>query len=138
MKLYGNQGDVKAFAGSLYGMNPKTIVTYPTKSEEDIEFGIGLTVGSDGKVGKGNAKFAGVSVFHQCEGGKYFAGDAVAVLKSGHIWVKITDTGNENLAPGATAYVTNEGLFTANSSSSLEVGVFESVAEDGLALVYLK
>lgn len=45
MNLYGNLADEKAIDGMLYGMNPKTIVTYP--AGEEINFGKGVFFNKD-------------------------------------------------------------------------------------------
>lgn len=139
MELYGNQEEQVAFAGMLYGMNPKTVVTYPAK--QDIKFGKGVIVNPDGTVKEfdGTSEFGGISVFHQCEGGKYKAKDAVAVMKNGFIWVEAEDGENEKaIKPGKVAYIGNGGEFTSDSSGRKEVGTFESFCKDGLALVHLK
>lgn len=137
MKLYGNQeDDVKAFAGSLYGMNPKTIVTYPAGA--DVDFGKALFI-DDGVVSNSGDKenYVGVAVFHQCEGGKYFKKDAVASMKDGFIWV-VLDSSIEPEISDKAYVIPGSGKFTNVAGENLEVGTFESVADNGLALVCLK
>lgn len=143
MKLYGMLGAEKALAGMLYGMNPKTITTYPASAK--VQYGLGLfrngeTVsnakGSDGV-------FCGVAVFHQNSfnftRGEYEEKEAVNCLESGFIWVQaVKDTAEENakaVADGAAAYVGTDGKFTPAGTTGA-VGVFRSeLGDDGLALV---
>lgn len=83
--------------------------------------------------------FIGVSVFHQSSYadsvGRYDKGDAVAVLTKGFIWVKLAEGANPSI--GATAYVGSDGLFTESNSGTTQAGVFQSAAENGLALIEL-
>lgn len=230
MNLYGFVSDVKALAGMLFGMNPKTVITYV--ANDAVDYGRGLFM-KDGKVvdSKLNNKavidlsdyttsgkniiatinnvvvttlattgtiaddvatlvasindevpgvtasvitgnkiqvvtdndlaltvvlsydgsdvtsskvalsselvFVGVSVFHQNSfrdsRGFYVPQEAVACLTDGFIWVKLDD----NVEPKDmdSAYVTNEGVFTTESSGNTLVGKFKSGAENGLALI---
>lgn len=135
MNLYDNVSDTKALAGMLYGMNPKSVITYPAGAE--VAFGKGLFL-KDGVVSNASSEgavFAGVALFHQCDGGKYFAKDAVACMNDGNIWVVL----DADVTPtdGAAAYVKADGTFTTASSNATLAGKFKSGAESGLALVDL-
>lgn len=140
MKLYGNQEEQAVFAGMLYGMNPKTVITYPAK--EDIPFGAPVVMNNDGTVSvfDGDGEIAGVALFHQCEAGKYREKDAVAVIKSGFVYVELSTSGPDGeIKPGDVAYVNEEdGTFQKSSSGAVEVGTFESFNENGMGVLYLK
>lgn len=137
MNLYGFLSDEKALAGMLYGMNPKSIITY--SADGDVNYGLGLFA-KDGQVTNVSAEgytFVGVAVFHQNSfkdsRGYYADTEAVACLNDGNIWV-VLDT---DIAPidGEDAYVTAEGKFTNVADTNTLVGKFKSGAENGLALV---
>lgn len=135
MNLYGNQSDVKALAGMLYGMNPKSVITYPAGAE--VAFGRGLFL-KDGVVTNASSEgavYVGVALFHQCEGGKYYAKDSVACMNDGNLWVVL----EADVTPtdGAPAYVKADGTFTTSSSNTTLAGKFKSGVENGLALVDL-
>lgn len=142
MNLYDNVSDTKALAGMLYGMNPKSVITYPAGAE--IAFGKGLFLDSNGKVSttKSTGKYVGVALFHQCEGGKYYEKDAVACMNDGGIWVVLASSVTPS--DGVNAYVKPDGTFTTEANDGAEsptaydlAGKFKSGAENGLALVDL-
>lgn len=142
MNLYGKVSDIKALPGMLYGMNPKSIITYPAGAE--IAFGKGLFMDSEGKVSntKASGKYMGVALFTQTAEGKYEVKDAVPCMNDGNLWVVLA----ESVTPsdGVAAYVKPDGTFTtdANDGESSPTaydlaGKFKSGAENGLALVDL-
>lgn len=142
MNLYDNVSDTKALAGMLYGMNPKSVITYPASAE--IAFGKGIFLDSNGKVSttKSTGKYVGVALFHQCEGGKYYTKDAVACMNDGAIWVVLASSVTPS--DGVNAYVKPDGTFTTEASDDGDdptvydlAGKFKSGAESGLALVDL-
>lgn len=146
MNLYGMVSDKKAFAGMLFGMNPKSVVTYI--ADGVVDYGMGLFA-KDGKVKSEKTEgstFAGVAVFHQnsymnsC--GSYIDKEAVASLNDGNIWGVVADAEDSGIKDGATAYVTPAGKFTSEANDGESeptaydvVGKFKSGIEDGLALV---
>lgn len=146
MELYGFVSDTKAIPGLLYGVNPKSVITYSADGE--VEFGLGLFA-KDGQVKNEKAEgytFAGVAVFHQNSfkdsRGKYADKEAVACLNDGNIWVVLDDDEDSGVKDGATAYVTPAGTFTSEANDGESeptaydvVGKFKSGIENGLALV---
>lgn len=141
MNLYGNISDTKALPGMLYGMNPKSVISYP--AGDTCSFGKGLFL-KDGVVShtKSTGKYVGMALFHQCESGEYKAKDAVACMNDGMAWVVLAESMTNDVADGLSAYVTPSGLYTtdANDGESSPtaydlVGKFKSAKENGLALV---
>ena len=147
MNLYGQISDEKAVAGLLYGMNPKSVITYVADGE--VAYGKALFQ-KDGTVKNVSAegyKFAGVALFHQDSHsnyrGCYGDEDAVACINDGNIWVVL----DEDVTPsdGANAYVIpSTGVFTTEANDGEDeptayilAGKFKSGAENGLALVEL-
>lgn len=91
-----------------------------------------------------DAVYAGVSVFHQNafldSRGNYIPTEAVNVMEKGYIWVELADGVTPTVE--ASAYVTDAGTFTTESSGNTLVGKFKSGKENGtgsekLALVSL-
>lgn len=135
MNLYGYVSDEKALAGMLYGMNPKSVITYPAGAEVAFGKGIFLKNGVVTNTSSEGAVYVGVALFHQCEDGKYNAKDSVACMNDGNLWVVLAS--EVTPTDGANAYVDANGTFTTSSSNTTLVGKFKSGAESGLALVDL-
>lgn len=135
MNLYGMLSDKKALAGMLFGMNPKSIITYPASTTVAFGKGVFLNNGAVSNTKGASGVFVGVAVFHQCDGGEYVAKDSVGTMNDGNIWVVL----DSEVTPtdGAPAYVKADGTFTTVSSDATLAGKFKSGAEDGLALVDL-
>lgn len=118
MNLYGKQGDVKAFAGSLYGMNPKSIISYPAKF--DCDFGKGLFV-MDGKVA--NEKFNNHAVL-DISGYTTASKDIIAKV-NGVTIPTLTTTGTIATDAATLAVSINENVdgVTASATSANKVAI---------------
>ncbi len=115
MDLYGNMAE--ALPGLLYGVNPRTVGTRVSASAQD--FGKPLFLTSAGAIQAtpaSGAKFVGISVFTQKEGGEYKAKDAINVLEQGTIWVEVDE--DTTPAEGGTVYVDADGKFVAVAGTS--------------------
>lgn len=140
MNLYGNMSDQPAVAGMLYGMNPKSVISYPAGATVDYGKGCFLDSGAVTNAQSSSEPFVGVALFHQnafAESvGDYPEKDTVNVIEKGYVWVVLDDSVTPS--DGDTAYVTASGVFTTVSTSNIECGKFKSSAtSDGLALVNL-
>lgn len=124
------------YEGMIANMEVTNIISRTIETAGGVGFGKGVFQGAtDQAVATTGSSFRGVTVVDHnvrptaagTDG--YAQGDTVSIMTKGVIWVLPTS----NVTPGAPAYVTPAGAFsaTATSNTAIPGGYFDSTATSG-------